>query len=90
VHESEQHGSQPWVSYPIWIAASHITWSRVWKAMTKESGAFENGLIRIIQGRGPSASLEWVVGLTPYKTIEFEESREKQIKRMERDADELW
>ena len=90
VHESAQHGAQPWVSYPIWIAASHITWSRVWKAMTKESGAFENGLIRIIQGRGPSASFEWVVGLTPYKTIEFEENREKQIKRMKRDADEIW
>jgi hypothetical protein len=74
VHESAQHGAKPWVSYPIWIAASHITWARVLKAMTKESGAFENGLIHIIQGRGPSASssLEWVVGLTPYKTIEFE------------------
>lgn len=91
VHESAQKGHQPWVSYPIWIAASHITWTRVWNAMTKESGAFENGLIRIIQGRGPSASFEWVVGLTPYKTIEFEESREKQIKRMKRnDDDDFW
>jgi hypothetical protein len=89
VHESAQHGAKPWVSYPIWIAASHITWSRVLKAMTKESGAFENGLIRIIHGHGPSASLEWVVDLTPYKRIEFEESREKQIKRMERDTDEF-
>jgi hypothetical protein len=91
VQESAQDGAKPWVSYPIWIAASHITWARVWNAMTKESGAFENGLIRIIQGRGgPSASFEWVVGLTPYKIIEFEESREKHIKRMERDADEFW
>jgi len=89
VYESAQKGHQPWVSYPIWIAASHITWSRILNAMTKESGAFENGLIRIIQGRGPSASFEWVVGLTPYKTIEFEESREKQIKRIERN-DDFW
>lgn len=68
-------GGRPWIRFPLWIAASHITWKRVLKAMTKESGAFENGIIAL----RPDGSFEWVVSLSPYESVEFCESKEKRL-----------
>ncbi len=62
----------PWLLYPIWIAAKHITWENCMFAMSKISGTFANGLLEITGHYSkPNSQIQWVVSLEPYIATRF-------------------